>query len=275
MSKQTIRSSKLKKKKKKIFIIKMSMFFLIIIGCVALLIYAFNTKYLEIQEVKVEGAQHVLNTQVQEYAENVLAGAYVGFIPKENILLYPKQEIEESIRSDFPRINDISLELDPFKERALYIALSERREVGVWCRRVGENNEDECYFIDNKGYVFAQAPVYSGGAVFVYRGGIQDEPLGNHFLDPESFTKLHAFIHAIQKSSKLSVLEPIELEQVTDNKYQIHLQSGAYIFINEQQELEQIYDTLVTVVDKEDIVISDIEYIDLRIEDKVFYKHKE
>lgn len=271
MSQKTLRSDKLKKKRRKIFFIKMSLFFVLVFGFIGGLVYGVHTERLEIHEVKVVGAQENLNTEVRTHVEEMLSGSYLGILPKQNIFLYPKSSIEREIFTQFPRIQKVSLELDPFKEQVLHISLSERREIGVWCKNVDE--EAHCYFIDKEGYLFAPAPVYSDGVVFAYTGAIfEDDPLGEYYMNPEIFVKITAFVRAIENNPELSALDPVSLEYVSDTEYKLHLASGGYIFFSDTYGLEYAYDNLQVTLREAPALLNSLEYIDIRIPDKVFYK---
>jgi len=250
----------------------MTTLFLVILGFLGGLVYALHTNRLTIQEVRAEGAQDFLNDRAEEYVQELLAGSYFGLMPKENILLYPKRSIEEKVLSKFPRVQKVSLELDPFKEQVLTLSLTERRENGVWCRALGE--EKDCYFIDKEGYVFAPAPVYSDGVIFAYGGFIEEDPLGKQYLDKESLMKINSFVRAIESSADFEI-EPVALEYVREGEYKLITSSGGYIFFSDTYGLQYAYDNLQVSLREEGVDMKTLEYIDIRIPNKVFYKHKE
>ena len=273
MSGKNIRSAKLRKKRRRVFFIKM--FSLLVLAGLSggLFIYAFNTDSFKIQNVLVTGGQEFINKEVGEYAmKNILAGSYFGMLPKQNILIYPKGVIRKEIKSHFPRIEDISFELDPFKKQVLNISIKERQESGVWCRNTGEYLD--CYFIDKNGYVFAPAPTYSEGVVFSYSGGIQGDPIGQNFVDAIKFAELNRFIDVIKNSDEVG-FEPVVLEYTNPGEYKLLFEGGGYVLFSDSYGLAYAYDNFVLVINKKGITPGNLDYLDLRIPNKVFYKTRQ
>ena len=273
MTRNTIRSVKLRKKRRRVFLVRISFFIIFVAIVVGALVYGFNTNVLKIQNVVVRGGQEFVNKDVEEYAEQILAGAYLGMLSKQNILFYPKRQIKSEILNNFPRLKDISLELDPFKEQILDLRIAEREEDGVWCRKLGE--ELDCYFIDSEGYVFAPAPTYSDGVVFSYHGYIEGDPVGSQYIEGDALKNISAFIQAIKNNQDLNELQPIGLEYLNTNEYKLLLKDGSFVLFSDIYGIAYAYDNLVISMTKEEINLSEIEYIDIRIPNKVFYKHKD
>ena len=273
MSGKNIRSAKLRKKRRRVFFIKM-LYLLTLVGVsVGLFIYGFNTDSFKIQNVLVTGGQEFVNKEVEEYTtSNILAGSYFGVLPKQNILIYPKGEIRKKIMNDFPRIEDISFELDPFKKQVLNISIKERQENGVWCRNMGEYLD--CYFIDKNGYVFAPAPTYSEGVVFSYYGGIQGSPIGQNFIDTTKFVELNSLIEVIKNNNEIN-FEPTGLEYTNSGEYKLLLGGGGYVLFSDSYGLAYAYDNLILAASKKEITPDNLDYLDLRIPNKVFYKTRQ
>jgi len=273
MSGKNIRSAKLRKKRRRVFFIKMLSLLMLIGISVGLFIYGFNTDSFKIQNVLVTGGQEFVNKEVGEYAmKNILAGSYFGVLPKQNILIYPKGEIRKKIKSGFPRIEDISFELDPFKKQVLNISIKEREEIGVWCRNMGEYSD--CYFVDKNGYVFAPAPTYSEGVIFSYFGNIQGDPVGQSFADPVKFSELNVFVNTIENNSRLN-FEPTGLEYTNPGEYKLFLRNGGHILFSDSYGLAYAYDNLILAASKKEITPENLDYLDLRIPNKVFYKTRQ
>jgi len=268
MSHQAIRSVKLRKVRRRVFFFKILLFILFLVGLLALLVYGFNTNSFKIQQIIVEGGQPFVNQEIKESTEKILTDSYFGLISKQNILLYPKWEIKKSVLSKYPRIQEISFELDIFHDQILKIFITERQEYGVWCR------EQDCSFIDKDGYVFAPAPTYSEGIVFTYSGNIEGDPVGKQYLESELFKKINAFIRAIEANPKMIDLKPIALQYVDLNEYRLVLAGGGYVIFNEKNGLQNVYENLSLTIEQGDVDIGNLEYIDTRISNKVFYKHR-
>ena len=273
MTHKAIRSVKLRKKRRRVFFFRMVIFFTFIAVVAGVLIYGFNTDILKIQNVVVHGGQEYVNKDVQRNVEKTLAGVYAGVLSKQNILFYPKNQIRKDVLDDFPRLKDISIELDPFRDQVLKLKISERVENGIWCRKQGE--ELDCYFIDEDGYVFAPAPTYSDGVVFSYYGYIEGEPVGSQYIESNILQNIKILISAIKNNPDLESLQPIGFEYLASNEYKLLFQDGGYMLFNDTYGIEYAYDNLVVSMATENVELDKIEYIDIRIPNKVFYKHRD
>lgn len=267
MSTRVAGSGKVRRKRRMVFLWKMFLLFSILIIFIAASFFAINSQKFSIQSVSVYGGNEVLNNEVKDYVQGILSESYYGFFSKGNILIYPKREIYRNILLGFPTVKSLSFELEPFKDQNLIINIDERVENGVWCK------EDKCYFMDRTGYIFADAPTFSDGFVFSYRGVIIGNPIGQQFLSEGDISKISSFIQAIKNHPDLSILDPIGVE-VEENDTKVSLSGGGKVLISNTYELQNAFDNLLISFLEKDINVSLLDYIDLRISDKVFYKHK-
>ncbi|MCI5108776.1 MAG: hypothetical protein MRY49_02935 [Candidatus Pacebacteria bacterium] len=268
MSRRVTGSGKVRKKRRMAILWRMFLFFSVVILIVLGFIYLLNSNRLSIQKVEVSGSNEYLDNDVKEYVSLVLSGNYFGIFSKENIFLYPKREIYTSILERFPTIKDVSFELDPFESQILYISLTERRENALWCK-----NTEDCYFMDRTGYIFDKAPTYSPGIVFFYLGGIEGNPIGRQFLSEEDLTRINSFIQAIKNHPDLASLLPVGVEVISPD-LSVLLSGGGKIVIGDVSRLSDAFDNLLLSVLERGLEVENLEYIDLRIENKVFFKHK-
>ncbi len=275
MSIRTLRSKKLRKKKKKVLQWKLGVFCLLILAIVFGCIYVLRLNYLQIQEVYVEGEYTSLSTRVSEDVGSVLEGKYLWLIPKTNIFLYPKSNIEDALSLNYPEIEKYSIELDIFHTKTLKITVKERQEIGVWCRYVSE--KEECYFIDNSGYVFEKSPNYSDGVLMKYSGRIQGEPLGAQYVPRETFQKIISFVNAVNAKSDAYMLRITGLNFEKDSNLTFRLQNGGSLFVDLNTGLTQTFENVSILLSQDSFLYeiedgSFIDYVDARLPGKVFYK---
>ena len=275
MSIRTLRSKKLRKKKKKVLQWKLGVFCLLILAIIFGCIYVLRLNYLQIQEVYVEGEYTSLSTRVSEDVGSVLEGKYLWLIPKTNIFLYPKSNIEDALSLNYPEIEKYSIELDIFHTKTLKITVKERQEIGVWCRYVSE--KEECYFIDNSGYVFEKSPNYSDGVLMKYSGRIQGEPLGAQYVPRETFQKIISFVNAVNAKSDAYMLRITGLNFEKDSNLTFRLQNGGSLFVDLNTGLTQTFENVSILLSQDSFLYeiedgSFIDYVDARLPGKVFYK---
>lgn len=234
----------------------------ILTGVVAL----FYLPQVKIKKAVVEGAEVLNADQIKFKAEAVLAGKYFGLIPKNTILAVPKSEVKRKILTDFGRIKEISIKRDlPF---SLKISIKERQGEALWCP-----TEDFCAFLDEEGLIFESSPVFSGRvfAKFLDERN-QKAALGQAMIAQNEFRKLLAFKNFLEdkfgfKTDKM-ILKDFD-------EYEFFLADGWRILLNESSSQSALFDNFRIALENElKDSIGNLEYLDLRFGNKIFYKFR-
>ena len=82
----------------------------------------------KIKDVNINGNSIVDTETIKALVSNELKGNYLYFLPKTNILFYPKNKIQNALLLNFKRLKDVNISLD--KDRNLIISVSERKFYG-------------------------------------------------------------------------------------------------------------------------------------------------
>lgn len=124
-----------------------------------------------------------------------LEGNYFFVYARDNSRLFPKSEIESMLFETFPRITSVSASrIDNHK---IAIAMTERKPYALWCGM--ELPAKDCWFIDDAGFVFDKAPVFSKGVYVEVYGKLVEKNIGeplrgalpyNRFATANTFAKL-------------------------------------------------------------------------------------
>lgn len=235
--------------------------------------------YISIKNISVSGAKFVSSDDLANQARKTLAGSYYGLFAKNNILLYPKSEIEKSITSDFSRVKDVQVSSDG--KNGIKLLVSEYKPDSLWCAGGGDDPfSDDCYYMDDQGYLFAKAPQFSGKVFFMYYGLLLGEnPVGQNYLQAPNPS--YAQVSELVKSVEGINLNPVRLYASSQGDFYLYLENGTkIIFSNSQSDLVQVFDNLSVlmnsgeVTDKTGGLIPGIDYIDMRFGNKVYYKMK-
>jgi cell division septal protein FtsQ len=234
------------------------------------LVFVSRLDTFRINEVTVSGAKAVSADDVEEKVRESLSGYYLWLIPHDSSFLYGKGKIRRELEESFPRFSAIDISLGEFK--TLNISVSEREPFALYC----EDDSAKCYFLDQTGFIFDFAPNFSEGVYFIYSDAELDEnPLGRKFLPMEEFMALSAFV------SKLSQLSLVPLSLTMDqNEFEVKLKTGNSVSWQRGADLARTYSNLEsfllspTIVSQRDFMEKVLE-LDLRTEDKVFYRFRE
>src|SRR3989338_3907089 len=148
---------------------RVRIFLLVIIVITAITgtgVWFFRYPHLMIAHVVVGETKILDGEAVQEYIEQKLNEKYLFIFPKRHVLLYPERDIREGVLANFSWLKDATIAFG--ENRSLLVDLTERHPTYLWCRDPFPFNEmsdadlaELCYFTDDAGYLFAQAPYFS------------------------------------------------------------------------------------------------------------------
>ena len=224
-----------------------------------------QASFLTIKNVSLAGNATISQEAVLATVDKHLTGDYLWLFPKRNIFLYPKDRLVETLLKQFATAKKVSI-----KRRSLQtimIEFSERENNALWCL-----NESECFFLDSSGYVFAQAPNFSGDIYRKYFGGISADPIGQQYLSAKDFAALESFVTAVSSLG----LTPKATYLTASGDYEIFLTTSSKIMLNQEKSLVATFINLEALWQSRDfqteLAGKNLDYIDLRFGNKVFYK---
>lgn len=274
------RLSELKKKRRKVFLNKI---IISVLGTLLILVFlSFLSRIdrVNINQIVISGNK-VLDTELlKKSVEEEIRGHYLWIFPKTNIFFYPKDQIRNSLQESYKRIKDINLSVKDNK--ILELSLTEREPKYTWCGNepVSSVGDQKCYFIDKDGYIFDEAPYFSGDVYYKFYGKVSEEnPIGHHFFK-ENFNNLVVFENTLE----LIKLKPVSTYVEENGDVRIFLSSlktsntKPEIIFKIDADIENIAENLQTALTTEPLQTdfkkkySSLLYIDLRYGNKVFYK---
>lgn len=261
------------------------LFFILLLIILGALSYLSFNKRITINEIKVEGTNIIDKDEVISQVKSDLKGKYFYLYNKSNSFIYPQKLIYNNLINAFPRISELSITRQ--NANILDIKIKERLGSYLYCgdsipedpSLIGEN----CYFVNDDGYIFDKAPYFSGNVYFKYYMKINDEnnPLGQNIFNAEFFHQLTIFINGIKNLN----FKPVYLVLGDNNTFFLYLESSNVelnptIIFKKDNDLTDILDNLEIAIKKDEFAneinskYSILEYIDLRFKNKVLYKFK-
>lgn len=266
-----------KKKRQKIFLNKIFLSLFALLFIFAGLAYISHLEQLNISEVEITGNKVESKEMIETAVKKEITGNYLWFFPKTNIFFYPKDNIEKDLFNQFNRLKSVSLSVE---NKTLKVSLDERIALYTWCGEMmnsvdGLSKEEKCYFIDEAGYIFAEAPYFSGEVYFKFYGGALEKP-------SPIFSQLVLFKENLEKNG----LKISSIYVADDGDGKVFLSSAGksategQILFKTDADLEIVVVNLVTALAAEPLKsefknkYSLLSYIDLRFGNKVYYKFK-
>jgi len=253
--------------KKKRFIKKLTFLFLIPLFICASVAALFYIPYFRIKKISIEGNSSLDQEKIIAEISNYLKDKQFKIFPRDNILILPKEKINRDLLTKFPRIKTVSLNRG--FPNALSVVIKERNNEAIFC----PEGEGGCFFIDEDGVVFEPASYFSAGVYLSFldeRGEKEAVEINENIISEEQFKKIIDFKNLLAK-------EDIKILQVILKKeriYQLQTDEGWFILLNEKNDAQLTYQNLKTTLDQIKEKRKNLDYIDLRFGNKVFYKFK-
>ena len=256
--------------------ISRAVFYILLIGFVAVSVYMlFFSPYLQVINVTVSGTQELKSQDIRELIELSVQGNFLKFIPKNNFLFFSQKRIENLLENNFKKIRSVTV-TKKFPD-SVSINIDERKAVMVWCS--GEN----CLLIDENGAAYSNADFDSPEIVQNNLIRINDSS-GRVFGVGEEITDPAYEQYALGIKEALENIG-FEISDDASNAYgtpssvadeiDVKTQQGTDFLFSTQFPLENAIRTLeITLKKGVDDEQKGFEYIDLRSENKVFYKLK-
>lgn len=248
--------------------------------------FSFLSRYerVTIENIAITGT-HILDQDgIESVIKKNLSGKYLYLFSRNNSFIYPHNKIYDDLIFNFPRIKSLRIYLDNLS--TLHVDIIERTGKYLYCgsnipvvkNDIGEN----CYFVNNDGLIFDDAPYFSGNIYFKYYltlEGKDVDPLGKQMLDVNKFYKISRFIDSLAVVG----FNPIYMFKDKDGIGYLYLNHGISdtipkIIFKSDDDLDLLLDNLSIAMKKKEFAdeikskYTKLLYIDLRFKDKVLYK---
>jgi cell division septal protein FtsQ len=273
------RLTELKKHRRRAVLNKILLALFGLVAIFILLAFISRLNILNISQIEISGNKVVDTEALKGMVQEQITGKYLWLFPKTNILFYPKNNITNALQDKFKRLNSINLSI---KNKTLEISLSERIAQYTWCGNIPPqtNNEQQCYFMDENGYIFDEAPYFSGAVYFKFYG-VQSKS----YFFKQDFKQLIAFKDILIGFG----FKPIALYITNNQDVEIFLSKGISststigpkIIFKIDADLQNVAENLEAALNTEPLKskfknkYSSLEYIDLRFGNKVYDKFLE
>ena len=241
-------------------------YFYLAVFLVLFVIFVFVSRIdaISIKNIVVIGNSVEKREDLESFVRDRIVGYYLFFIPKSNIFLYPKNTIERELKEQYKKIKDADLSFGNFNE--IILEVKDRKPKFIWC----PDSSSDCYFSDESGFIFTLAPDLSEDLYLRVSGGLSGDALGQTFSIYWPISRFLNFIESVEAFN----LDVVGFEIKGEGEIVINISHDRSLLINEKENLERI------LLNLESVLLSDVfkdtnfdfEYIDLRLDNKIFYK---
>lgn len=236
------------------------------------LIYGlFFTKLFDIREISVTGAATISSEEIVSNVNEQLTHKFLSINRSSNMLFLKSNGVIKELSEDYPKLESITVKKEYFHK--LNIEVKERSSVGIWCLM----KKEQCLYFDKEGIIYDDAPNTSGFLVF----NIKDERSRETNLGDrvESQIWLEDLALARQKLTELGfqIKELVIPEDSFDEFYAVVAappSGGWRVHLSIDTDIVSQVNNMASFLKQKlsSERISQLQYVDLRIADRIYYK---
>ncbi len=235
----------------------------------------FFSEWLQVHSITIEGNQIVDKKAILDSVEPFLHKKVFKFFPSNNFFFVPTKQIEKEILMNFKRISRASVER--IFPGGVKIIVQEKKAVLIFCNNKG------CTWVDGDGVSYNQSSFFevssdNGNLVVVRDSSNADIPLDSLITSPEYVNFANEVSRKFKEKTGFEITEistpipsALELRVKTSDDWM------AYFDIS--LSLERSLELLMKIIDQEikskNMEVRCLEYVDLRLSDRAFYKIKQ
>lgn len=224
-----------------------------------------NHQSLKIENIEIDGNRFANKSEIVDIVNEEIDGKYLFLLSKSNYFFIPETVIIEKLK-DLDEVKNVLIDKSRFN--SVTVEIQEYKPAAVYCL-------EECYFLNRQGLFFVAAPEMYLDNVIEVQGEVQfeNEIIGQYFTEPKVFEDMMEKIDLLKK-------ENIEINLMTTEDfetYTLHTINGPTLLVEKEDTPIEVVENLKSALAQEsihEVQFNNIDYIDLRFEDKVFYKLK-
>ena len=248
----------------------------VVIAAVSLVIWG---PAFRLESVVVAGASRDDAPEIASLAHTALL-AKGGIFPASMLFSLPEEETKRKLLEKHADIEDVTFD---WKDRhTVVVHIKDRLAAFLWCGEDMHSIEKACYYMSPDGVILGEAPVFSGSHYIEFYGAIT-EPVtktnkegdgvfsGGSFDPTFSFESLRILLAAVPLGS---LVRSVEVGR--DGNLALYTKEGWFVRTNSDENAldvaKRLEVALTTAEVKSKIEARTLEYIDVRYDNRVFFK---
>lgn len=238
--------------------------------CAYLLLFS---PFLDIERVSIEGNRDISGAEIASVVEKSFDGKIFGYLPRSNFFLVSEKNINDAVRNNFNGLEIESIE-KKFPEDIL-VKVTERKTKLVWC------SGGACYSVDEEGLAYGGAAateeeLRSNDFLTIIDDSARPVEIGKTKISPAYVGYLSEIRDIIRGNMGLEPAEGWHTPGLASGEVSVRTQESWILKLNSEMSAGETKKIIETVFEKEldPEKRKNLEYLDLRIKGKVYYKLK-
>jgi len=253
-----------------------TIYYILLIAFIGVSVYVlFFSSFLQITNVVVQGTNEISSGDIGQVVNNQLSGTYFKAVPKNNFILFSNRRAENAIKQQFKKVASVTI-TKKFPD-TLNVSITERQSLLVWCS--GDNN---CFLIDGSGIAYVTADfnspeVMENHLVKLTDTGGKAVAIGDKVLDGDFLAYVSQIRDTLKNATQIDITDEYSTPAAVSQEADVVTPGGMRLQFSMSYPLANAVKNLKLFLDKQNFpqpLEDQLEYIDLRSENKIFYKLK-
>lgn len=233
----------------------------------------FFSGLLLVTRIGIAGLDKISPIEFQSRIDRELAGKYLGILPRNNLIIVylTKDRLSRMLIYEYEEIRRIDMKVT-FPD-AFDVAVRERHLSIRLCA------SGKCFLVDETGVAYKESDMEENDAwpvITLTAIGNNQVSLGSSAIDQNDISYLNRFKKELKERMDIELGRDFETPNILSSDIRTNVPEGWRLLFSLDVPLEKEVETLEAVF-KEKIKEqrADLEYIDIRSQNKVFYKLKD
>lgn len=224
-----------------------------------------------IKEIKIEGNNFIKKEQIEEIVKKEMEGEYFNLFSKKSFLFLQEKKIKNNILKLIP-VEDAKIFADNIN--SVSVIIKEYEAKAYWC---SDAKGKDCYFLNKNGTLFAKVENGILSELVKMEGKLESKNendfLGQNFSTADNFFNLLNFVSLLKNEGVF--VNQIKTEDF--ESFNLKTTIGPVIIVKKDSNSEKMILNFKSTIAQESIhdkQFSNLDYVDLRFDDRVYYKIK-
>ncbi|HUD08844.1 MAG TPA: FtsQ-type POTRA domain-containing protein [Candidatus Saccharimonadales bacterium] len=249
-------------------------FWLLLVVFLGICVYLlFFSTFLDVNKINIQGNQDISSVEISKVVERSLEGKYLKYLPKKNFFLVSVSNIGSAVKNNFNRLEVASIG-KKFPD-TIVVKVVERKAELVWC------SGGACYLVDSSGLAYGGAngteeDLRAGNFLVVVDDSAIPVEIGKTKISPDFIGYIEKVNAMIRDDLKLDVAASYHTPGIASQEVSVVTNEGWTLKISSEYSVDEAKKIIQTLFEKDlnGETRKNLDYLDLRVKGKVYYKTK-
>lgn len=228
----------------------------------AIIYVLFFSPIFKIKEILISGGGKISSEEIKN---NLICN---------NIFLTTTKSVKNQLLQKFPEILNLKINKNIFNKK-LEINIQERESVGIFCKEnpaFAKASAGTCFYFDKNGIAFENAPNTSGSLIDLIKDYSQKEfKIGDEVLSKELMDNILAIKNELFQKIGLKIAN-FDIDSYPVEELRVVTNESWYILFSLKRDIKSQLLALKVALDEKIQNRASLQYVDLRIENRIYYK---